>query len=311
MPKTAVIGASGIGKHHAKWWALEGADLCAFAGTSPDSVARTRESLEQLFGFRGRGWTDVSAMLRGERPDFLDVCSPNPRHFEHVRAGLEAGCHVLCEKPFVYSPELPPDRILDQVRELIRLARERDRRIGLCAQYAFAGRFALEAFRRQAPESPLRTISMELASPGRGRPADPLPIWIDLGPHLLAAIQTMFPGAELRRERLECEFRPDHAEVRFLLETPAGEPVQCRLVAGRTRGEPGHIRRIAINDYPCNFLGANDEHGVYCTRIATPDGERLEPDMMRLLIRKFLNGESVTGPAFILRNMEWLLLATG
>ena len=25
--RVAVVGASGIGKHHAKWWALEGADV--------------------------------------------------------------------------------------------------------------------------------------------------------------------------------------------------------------------------------------------------------------------------------------------
>ena len=32
--KVAVIGAKGIGRHHAKWWHTEGVEVCAFAGTS-------------------------------------------------------------------------------------------------------------------------------------------------------------------------------------------------------------------------------------------------------------------------------------
>jgi len=309
MPRTAIIGASGIGKHHAKWWAMEGAEVCAFAGSSSKSAARTQTVLKDLFGFQGRGWNDAGAMLAAEHPDFVDVCSPNHLHYDHVRACIDAGCHVLCEKPFVYAPSHTPSQILEQARDLITRASSRGLWIGMCAQYALAGQFALEAYRRVDPATPVRSLRAELASPARGRPPAPLPIWIDLGPHLLAAIQMMEPEATIEWTTLRRDFRGDHAEVRFQLQRPDGSGVECTLIAGRTRGDPGHIRRISVNDYPCDFLGTNDTNGVYRTRIVTPDHVRIEPDMMHLLIREFMAGNIITGPAFILRNLEWLLSA--
>jgi UDP-N-acetyl-2-amino-2-deoxyglucuronate dehydrogenase len=38
-------------------------------------------------------------MLTSVEADILVVCTPNGYHVEHSRAGLQAGCHVLCEKP--------------------------------------------------------------------------------------------------------------------------------------------------------------------------------------------------------------------
>src|ERR1700726_273055 len=38
----------------------------------------------------------------------MDIClvaSPHGLHYEHSKAALEAGAHVLCEKPFTVKPE--------------------------------------------------------------------------------------------------------------------------------------------------------------------------------------------------------------
>jgi predicted dehydrogenase len=45
-------------------------------------------------------WTSVIA--RGDL-DVIDVCTPSATHFELARAALEAGRHVLCEKPVAYD----------------------------------------------------------------------------------------------------------------------------------------------------------------------------------------------------------------
>jgi predicted dehydrogenase len=44
-------------------------------------------------------------MLEAVKPDVVSVCSPNRFHFEHVMAALEAGCHVMCEKPPAMTPQ--------------------------------------------------------------------------------------------------------------------------------------------------------------------------------------------------------------
>jgi predicted dehydrogenase len=50
----------------------------------------------------------------------IDIClvaSPHGLHYEHAKAALEAGAHVLCEKPFTVEPE--------HAWELVRLAEEK------------------------------------------------------------------------------------------------------------------------------------------------------------------------------------------
>src|SRR5260370_3308378 len=46
-----------------------------------------------------RVYDDLGLMLDGESPDFVDIASPPAYHAESVRAALEAGAHVIVEKP--------------------------------------------------------------------------------------------------------------------------------------------------------------------------------------------------------------------
>ncbi|NOY81008.1 MAG: Gfo/Idh/MocA family oxidoreductase [Kiritimatiellaeota bacterium] len=305
--RVAVIGASGIGKHHAKWWAMEGAEVCAFAGRSPDSVAKTRRVLEGLFGFQGKGYTDVDEMLRAQRPDIVDVCSPNALHHVHVRAALEAGCRVMCEKPFVYARPLTIPENIALARELVELAETHGLQIGLCTQYVMAARSALRAYRRSHGHVPLTSLRGELASPARGRGPDPVPVWIDLAPHLMAAIQVLLPQGEVVWDSVETDFRDYRAAVRFEVRRPENATVSCEVVAGRTLTEPSHVRELEINGFRCVFDGTKDASGVYCSEMTSPAGTVIEPDMMRLMLRDFRAGRPATDGAFAVANLELVL----
>ncbi|MEQ8389268.1 MAG: Gfo/Idh/MocA family oxidoreductase [Alphaproteobacteria bacterium] len=41
---------------------------------------------------------------RGEKVDFVSICSPNYLHDAHVRFGLRSAADVICEKPLVLNP---------------------------------------------------------------------------------------------------------------------------------------------------------------------------------------------------------------
>src|SRR5215216_389014 len=41
---------------------------------------------------------------RGERIDYVSVCSPNYLHDAHIRFGMRHGADVICEKPLVLNP---------------------------------------------------------------------------------------------------------------------------------------------------------------------------------------------------------------
>ena len=68
-------------------------------------------------------FTDLATMLDRTRPDAVIACPVIAAHGQAVREGLEAGCHVLVEKPFVTD--------LDEARELTDLAAERRLKLGV------------------------------------------------------------------------------------------------------------------------------------------------------------------------------------
>jgi predicted dehydrogenase len=63
-----------------------------------DELARVRDHFG--FAFASEDYREVLA----RRPDLVVVASPHPLHFEHAAAALEAGAHVLCEKPMTLDP---------------------------------------------------------------------------------------------------------------------------------------------------------------------------------------------------------------
>jgi len=50
-----------------------------------------------------RVYGDWRQMLAEEKPDIVSVCLPNVLHYEVTLAALDAGAHVLCEKPLATS----------------------------------------------------------------------------------------------------------------------------------------------------------------------------------------------------------------
>jgi predicted dehydrogenase len=48
-------------------------------------------------------YADLEELLRDDRVDVVHVASPNSYHFEQARRVLEAGCHLVCEKPLSTS----------------------------------------------------------------------------------------------------------------------------------------------------------------------------------------------------------------
>ena len=44
------------------------------------------------------------SIKKGEKIDYISVCTPNYLHDAHTRYGLRLGCDVICEKPVVLNP---------------------------------------------------------------------------------------------------------------------------------------------------------------------------------------------------------------
>ena len=92
--KAAVIGVGSMGRNHARVYReLPETHLVAVA----DESAAQAESLGELHGCHA--YTDISAMLATEKPDIVSVVVPTTAHLSVGTLALEAGCHVIVEKP--------------------------------------------------------------------------------------------------------------------------------------------------------------------------------------------------------------------
>ncbi|MGS4945349.1 Gfo/Idh/MocA family protein [Meridianimarinicoccus sp. RP-17] len=90
------------------------------AGALDADPAKGRAYAQRLGVAPDRAYGDWREMLAGERDradrvDLVTVATPNSTHFEITKAFLEAGFHVLCEKPMTMTVE--------EGEEIVRIAR--------------------------------------------------------------------------------------------------------------------------------------------------------------------------------------------
>src|SRR5699024_2244172 len=99
--KVAVIGCGSIAKHrHLLEYAQHHeANIIAVC----DIVEERAEAVAEQYG--AKAYTDYAVLLKEEKPDVVSVCLPNYLHAPVSIAALEAGAHVLCEKPMATSLE--------------------------------------------------------------------------------------------------------------------------------------------------------------------------------------------------------------
>lgn len=107
MTAFALIGAAGyIAPRHMKAMKAVGGDLkVAFDPNDSVGVMDSHFPDAHFFTEFERFDRHVDKLRRkGDRIDYVSVCSPNYLHDAHVRFGLRAGSNVICEKPLVLNP---------------------------------------------------------------------------------------------------------------------------------------------------------------------------------------------------------------
>jgi predicted dehydrogenase len=163
-----------------------------------------------------RCYPDYKTLFAEEakRPDGIEavsVATPNFTHYEISKAALEAGLHVVCEKPLCIRTE--------EAEELVQLAEKKKRIVGVT--YGYSGHQLIEQARemvRHGDLGEIRIINMQFAHGGnniaieknnlaakwRMDPSYAGPSYIlgDVGTHVLFMGETIVP--ELEIESLLC-----------------------------------------------------------------------------------------------------------
>ena len=119
-----ILGCGVIGPHHARAISgLEDAELVAVA----DVVPRLADKLAGDYGCSS--YYGLGPMLSGTELDAVCVCTPSGMHAGDAIAALEAGKHVVIEKPV--------DVTLEAVDRLLGVQRAAGRKVAVVSQHRF------------------------------------------------------------------------------------------------------------------------------------------------------------------------------
>lgn len=102
--KVGIIGCGGIanGKHMPGLSKVKNAELVAFC----DIVVERAEAAKAKFGTEDATvYENYNELLNDPSIEVVHVCTPNDSHADIAVAALEAGKHVMCEKPMAKTAE--------------------------------------------------------------------------------------------------------------------------------------------------------------------------------------------------------------
>ncbi len=218
--KAAVVGAGAFGRHHAtKYNALKDVELIAIADSSPE-VRRT--SLANHGVPAVADWRELLGTV-----DLVSVASPATTHSTIVRAFLNAGAHVLVEKPIATS--------IEEADDLISLAEKTGRilTVGHQERFVFAHTGLLDY-----DETPLE-VSCWRKGPWSGRGTD-VSVVLDLMIHDLDLVHQLIPGKVRNvqaRGRIEKSQLADEVAAAVMFDSGAVARLETsRIAADRSRG---------------------------------------------------------------------------
>jgi predicted dehydrogenase len=226
--KAALIGAGQIAKQHlACLKTLPGVELAAVCDLSP----ATAEAAAERYGVRS-WFTDHWVMLETARPDVVHIATPPTSHFGLAKDSLDAGAHVIVEKPATTS--------FQQLETLVRRAQDSGRHFAEDYNYLF----------NPAPQEILRRIEsgefgavthveaficLDILGPdGFADPNSPHPALTlaggavaDFLPHL-ASLAHLFVGAHRTAQTVWNKRRPSvlpYDEFRALVDAERGTAI--------------------------------------------------------------------------------------
>ena len=104
--RAAVVGVGFIGVAHIEALRRIGVDVKGVVGSSPDR-ARAKAASAGL----PQAYESLDALLADPEVDAVHIASPNHVHAGQVRSVLDAGKHVICEKPLALNSKETADLV--------------------------------------------------------------------------------------------------------------------------------------------------------------------------------------------------------
>ncbi|MEE6281572.1 Gfo/Idh/MocA family protein [Georgenia sp. MJ170] len=97
--RAGIIGAGFMGEVHARAIRVNGGEVVGVVASNEERSAQAAETM-----LASRRFAEVDELLAAEDIDVVHVCTPNYLHHPLVMRAIEAGKHIVCEKPLATNP---------------------------------------------------------------------------------------------------------------------------------------------------------------------------------------------------------------
>jgi len=103
--KVGVVGTGAIGRsaHIPGYLSCPSAELVALVDTNADNLARANRDVQQATGHSVATFSTLEALIASHLVDAVSIAVPNAWHVPLAEAALNAGLHVLVEKPMALT----------------------------------------------------------------------------------------------------------------------------------------------------------------------------------------------------------------
>lgn len=120
----ALVGTGFIGPVHVEALRRLGREVVGVLASSPEKSAKAAATLRIP-----RGYSSYQELLADPRVQAVHITSPNRHHFDQCRQALQAGKHLICEKPLAMTSA--------ETAELVALAKRTPAAAAVCYNVRF------------------------------------------------------------------------------------------------------------------------------------------------------------------------------
>tara|TARA_R110001592_G_scaffold5535_2_gene30485 strand:+ start:13036 stop:14043 length:1008 start_codon:yes stop_codon:yes gene_type:complete len=180
----AIVGAGLMGKWHA-YYALQ---LKMTIVAIIDNKLSQAELLASQCS-QAKAYDDFALFLQQKTADIVHICTPLDTHFSFAKLAINAGLHVIIEKPFATD--------INQTNELLKLAKEKD--VLVFPVHQFSNQLAVKKLLTTEPLGEILRFDFVTCSAG----AEQIPLVLindeiaNILPHPLSLFKTFKPEIRL------------------------------------------------------------------------------------------------------------------
>lgn len=219
-PRVIMVGCGGIARAHLS--AIDSDCVVALC----DSNLAIAQRLKDEFNLNAPIFASLPSAWK-TRPDIAVLCTPPSTHFDLAKLALNAGVHVLCEKPLCTNSA--------DANALVELAQSRALTLRTSAKYRFdAGVRAAKTLLQSGEAGALRNLKIAFGAPfdwERSWHGNPIlsggGVWMDNGPHALDLAR--FFAGELEFQALKSWRKAGDLETEIEVELRAPDDVKIEI----------------------------------------------------------------------------------